>query len=127
MDPNIPQTPTIDDGLQDNDGHIDISWIAVPGALSYLIHYGDKNDADPKNAIYMGYSETNAFSLAADDVPVAALADKIYFFIQAFNIKAPSGSTNVEKAAALHDYEKAGNTQGSAWSLPIDVEINVAP
>ncbi|MEG1487435.1 fibronectin type III domain-containing protein [Lactococcus sp.] len=87
--------------------------------MAYLIHYGDANTTDPHDAKYMGYSETTKFTLAASDVPVGATTgDKIPFYVQAYNVVAPSGTTNVEKAAALHD---APNITGSAWSTVVEV------
>lgn len=89
--------------------------------MSHLIHYGDANTTDPHDAKYMGYSETNKFTLAAADIPVGATTgDKIPFYVQAYGIIAPSGVTNVEKAAALHD----ADVEGSAWSTPV-VEVTI--
>lgn len=69
----------------------------------------------------MGYSETNKFTLTAADIPVGATTgDKIPFYVQAYGIIAPSGVTNVEKAAALYD----ADVEGSAWSTPV-VEVTI--
>ena len=111
--PNVPQNVT---GVKKSSGEIEITYDAVPEAKSYLIHYGPANSTDPHDAEFMGYSEATSFTLAAEDIPVGATTgDKIPFYVQAYNVIAPSGTTNVEKAAALHD---ADNITGSAWSTP---------
>lgn len=116
--PDVPQNVT---GVKKSNGDIEISCDIDPEALSHLIHYGDANTTDPHDAKYMGYSETNKFTLAAADIPVGATTgDKIPFYVQAYGVKAPSGTTNVEKAAALHDAE---NITGSAWSTVVEVTI----
>lgn len=68
----------------------------------------------------MGYSETTSFILAAENIPAGATTgDKIPFYVQAYNHVAPSGTTNVEKAAALHD----ANYIGSEWSSKVEVTL----
>ena len=109
LHPNAPQSVT---GGVESDGSVKLNWDAVDGAKSYLIHYADANETDPHKAKFMGYSETNSWSLAAKDVPAHVAGDKIPFYIQSYNVVAPSGTTDVEKAAALHD----GPFIGSAWS-----------
>lgn len=118
LHPNAPQNVT---GVKNSSGDIEITYDAVPEAKSYLIHYGPANSTDPHDAEFMGYSETTNFTLAAEDIPVGATTgDKIPFYVQAYNVIAPSGTTNVEKAAALHD---ATNITGSAWSSKVEVTI----
>ncbi|MDG4970066.1 fibronectin type III domain-containing protein [Lactococcus lactis] len=108
-------------GVKKPNGDIKISYEAPLGAVAYLIHYADANETDPHNARYMGYSETIEFTLAAADIPVGATTgDKIPFWVQAYGVLAPSGTTNVEKAAALHD----ADVEGSAWSTPV-VEVTI--
>ncbi|MDG4957970.1 fibronectin type III domain-containing protein [Lactococcus lactis] len=116
--PDAPQNVT---GVKKSNGDIEISYDAPLGAVAYLTHYGDANTTDPHDAKYMGYSETTKFTLAASDIPVGATTgDKIPFYVQAYGVKAPSGTTVVEKAAALHDAE---NITGSAWSTVVEVTI----
>lgn len=110
--PNAPQLVT---GVINSDGSVKLDWDAVIDAKAYLIHYADANKTDPHDAKYMGYSETNSWTLAAADVPTLIAGDKIYFYVQTYNVVAPSGTTEVEKAAALHD---ADNITGSSWSVP---------
>lgn len=62
----------------------------------------------------MGYSETNSWTLAAANVPTLTTGDKIYFYIQMYNVKG-LGATEVDKARYLHD----GQFIGSAWSAPV--------
>lgn len=121
MDPNTPPTPQGDAALINSDGSIDISWIKVPGAKSYIIHYGPPKDSDEKNAIFMEYSETNTFKLPASKVPVGSVqtGDLYYFWIQAYN-ELGVGATTEEKARYLHD----GQFTGSAWSAAITAHVN---
>lgn len=109
LHPNAPQSVT---GEIKEDGSVKLDWDAITGAKSYLIHYANANETDPHKAVFMGYSETNSWTLAAADVPTHVAGDKISFYVQAYNEVAPSGTTDVEKAAALHD----GPFTGSAWS-----------
>ena len=110
LHPNAPQSVT---GVVESDGSVKLNWDAVDGAKSYLIHYANANETDPHKAVSMGYSETNSWTLAAADVPTHVAGDEIRFYIQSYNVVAPSGTTDVEKAAALHDDP---NITGSAWS-----------
>ncbi|MDR2059471.1 MAG: fibronectin type III domain-containing protein [Lactococcus lactis] len=110
--PNAPQLVT---GVINSDGSVKLNWDAVLKAKAYLIHYADANKTDPHDAKYMGYTETNSWTLATANVPTLVTGDKIYFYVQAYNVVAPSGTTEIGKAAALHD---ADNITGSAWSAP---------
>lgn len=94
-----------------------LDWDAVDGAKAYLIHYADANETDKHKTPYMGYSETNSWTLATKDVPTAAVGDKLYFYIQTYNVKVedPLIISDVDKARYLHD----GDFIGSAWSDPI--------
>lgn len=117
LHPNVPQNVT---GVKKSNGDIEISYDNDPNALAHLIHYGDANATDKHRFIYMGYSETNKFTLKAVDIPVGAVAgDKIPFGVQAYGVVAPSGTTSVEKARALHD----GPFTGSEWSAIVEVTI----
>lgn len=111
LHPNAPQSLT---GVVETDGSVKLNWDKVNGAKSYLIHYANANETDPHKATFMGYSETNSWTLAAKDVPAHVAGDKISFYVQSYKEVAPSGTTDVEKAAALHD----GPFTGSAWSTP---------
>lgn len=108
LHPNAPQNVT---GVINSDGSIKLDWDSVDEAQSYLIHYSEVNHADPKDAKFMGYSETNSWTLQAANVPVLETGDKIYFYVQAYKEKGV-GADDVEKAAYLHD----GEFTGSAWS-----------
>ncbi|MFB8699855.1 fibronectin type III domain-containing protein [Enterococcus hirae] len=77
-----------------------------------MIHYGDANQSDPHDAIKMGYSETNSWSLEAVDVPPLEEGDKIYLYVQTFNVLG-EGANDIEKAEFLNE-----NKLGSAWSDP---------
>ena len=111
--PNAPQLVT---GVKQSNGDIKIDWPSVSEAESYLVHYGNANTTDPHDAKYMGYTETNSFTLKAADIPTGATAgDKVPFYVQAYGVKAPSGTNSVDKARALHDAE----ITGSDWSQPV--------
>ncbi len=99
------------------DGSITANWKAVDGAESYLTHYGNANSTDPHDAKYMGYTETNSFTLATKDVPTHVVGDKIPIYIQAYTLKVSDkvAATSVDKARYLHD----GPLTGSAWSSPV--------
>lgn len=115
-----PKTPQNVTGVKKSNGDIEISYDNDPKALAHLIHYGDANATDKHSFTYMGYSTTNKFTLKAADIPVGAVTgDKIPFCVQAYDVVAPSGTTDVEKARALHD----GPFTGSAWSAPVEVTI----
>lgn len=107
--PNAPQNAT---GVLNEDGSVSLSWDAVTKAQAYVIHYGNANESDPHEAIFMGYSETPSWTLAAADVPALNSADKIYLYVQTFNVKG-RGANDIEKAAYLNEHEL-----GSAWSDP---------
>lgn len=111
--PNAPLNVT---GDETSDGGISLNWDAVPGAKSYLIHYGGPNESDPTQAIFMGYSETNSWTLANSDVPEHNVGDKLYFYVQTYNELGVS-ATDVEKAKYLHD----GEFTGSAWSQVVEI------
>ncbi|MDV7772408.1 DUF1071 domain-containing protein [Enterococcus hirae] len=72
-----------------------------------------KNESDPHEATFMGYSETTSWTLAAKDVPTLNSTDKIYLYVQTFNKKG-TGANDIEKAAYLNE-----NALGSAWSDPV--------
>ncbi|EPF4429093.1 hypothetical protein ACSSP6_004999 [Escherichia coli] len=85
----------------------------VKNAKAYVLHYADANESDPKKAIYMGYTETTTWTLAAKDVPALEEEDKFYLYVQTFNVLG-EGANDIEKAAFLNE-----NKLGSAWSEPL--------
>lgn len=91
-----------------------MDWELVKDAQSYLTHYSGANQSDPKDATFMGYSETNSWTLKAADVPVLEAGDKIYIYVQAYKEKG-IGADDVAKAKYLHD----GKFTGSDWSEPV--------
>ncbi|MGQ5519855.1 MULTISPECIES: fibronectin type III domain-containing protein [Enterococcus] len=95
------------------EGSISLSWDAIDDAQSYIVHYGNANQSEPTQAVNMGYTETNSWTLATGDVPTLAAGDKIYLYVQTYREKGV-GATDVEKARYLHD----GPYTGSAWSTP---------
>lgn len=111
LHPKAPQNVT---GVLNADGSVSLSWDEVPGAKSYIPHYGDANQSDPLLAVKMGYTETNTWTLAAEDVPPLEVGEKLYFYIQTYNVVG-EGANDVEKARYLHD----GNFRGSEWSEPV--------
>ncbi|WYC74433.1 fibronectin type III domain-containing protein [Lactococcus garvieae] len=94
-----------------SDGSIKVDWELVKDAQSYLTHYSGANQSDPKDATFMGYSETDSWTLKAADVPALESGDKIYIYIQAYKEKG-IGADDVAKAKYLHD----GQFTGSEWS-----------
>lgn len=102
--------PTSNQATLNNDGSVTVDWSSVDGAKSYVVHYGDVGKTT-KDAVYMGYSETDNFTLANSDVPAHVAGDKIYFYVQAF-AETGTGANDVEKAAELN----SGNHLGSEWS-----------
>lgn len=101
-------------GKFESDGAVSIAFDPVEGAKSYLIHYGDANQSDPHDAVKMGYTETNAWTLFNSKVPTTESGDKLYFYVQVYD-EVGIGSNDVEKAQYLHD----GEFTGSAWSEPV--------
>lgn len=85
----------------------------MTGAQAFVPHYSGANQSDPHDAVYMGYTETNSWHLDAKDVPSLSIGDKIYIYVQAFNVKG-TGLTDVDKARDLHD-----NRVGSDWGVAI--------
>ncbi|WP_285164375.1 hypothetical protein, partial [Mycobacterium tuberculosis] len=67
--PNAPQLVT---GVINSDGSVKLDWDTVSEAKAYLIHYADANKTDPHDAKYMGYTETNSWTLSAENVPTLA-------------------------------------------------------
>ncbi|EME5368815.1 fibronectin type III domain-containing protein [Enterococcus faecium] len=110
MHPNAPQNVT---GVL-NDGSISLSWDAVPKAQAYVINYSNANQSDPHDATMMGYSEKTSWTLAAEDVPTLEPGNKIYLYVQAYNVLG-KGKDEIEKARYLHD----GPFIGSAWSRSV--------
>lgn len=111
LHPNAPQNVT---GVLNTDGSASLSWDPVPGAKSYIPHYTDANQSDPHDANKMGYTETNSWTLSAEDMPQLEAGDEIRFYIQTYN-EVGQGANDTEKARYLHD----GNFTGSPWSEPV--------
>lgn len=99
------------------DGGIDLTWDAVPGAKSYVIHYGfsDKTRTDDK---YMEYSEGTTYTLTADKIPAHDADAKLYFYVQSFG---DVGVGNTTEAQA--EYLNAGEFTGSDWSRAATVTL----
>lgn len=108
-----PDAPQLVTGVINSDGSVKLDWDTVSEAKSYLIHYADANKTDPHDAKYMGYTETNSWTLAAENVPDLATGDKLYLYVQTYDEKGV-GATEAAKAQYLHD----GPYLGSAWSTP---------
>lgn len=111
LHPNAPRNVT---GVFNSDGSVTVNFDAVEGAKAYLTHYGDANQSEPHDAVKMGYTETNSWTLAAGDVPTLEEGDKLYIYIQTYN-EVGHGNTDIEKARYLHD----GDFLGSPWSVPV--------
>lgn len=109
--PNAPRNVT---GEIKEDGSISLSWDAIEDAQSYVLHYGNANQSEPTQAVNMGYTETNSWTLATGDVPTLTAGDKIYLYVQTYNQKGV-GVDDIEKARYLHD----GDFIGSEWSDPV--------
>ncbi|MEQ7274629.1 fibronectin type III domain-containing protein [Enterococcus thailandicus] len=110
LHPNAPQNVT---GVLNEEGAISLNWDAVNDAKAYVVHYSNANESDPHKATFMGYSETNEWSLSTADVPELQAGDKIYLYVQTFN-EIGVGSNDIEKAAYLNE-----NKLGSDWSEPV--------
>ncbi|MFK4966025.1 fibronectin type III domain-containing protein [Lactococcus garvieae] len=111
LHPNPPQNVT---GGINSDGSISLNFDVVDGAQAYIIHFGNANQSDPHDAVFMGYTESNTWNLGTVDAPELQTGDKIYLYVQSYNQKG-EGSTEVEKAKYLHD----GDFTGSPWSTAV--------
>lgn len=114
LHPNAPQNPQ---SILNEDSSVTISFDAVEGAKSYVIHYANANDSDPHKAIFMGYTETNTWTLTSENVPSLNVGDKLYFYVQTFN-DLGDGVNDIEKASYLNN-----NKLGSAWSEPTIITV----
>ncbi|MFK4916551.1 fibronectin type III domain-containing protein [Lactococcus petauri] len=113
-----PNAPLNLSGVLNSDGSITVNWDNAEGARAYLTHYGDANQGAPSELKYMGYSEMNSWTLAAENVPSLQDGDFILITVQTYNVKAPESiKTEVEKAAYLHD----GQFTGSPWSKAVQI------
>lgn len=66
----------------------------------------------------MGYTESNSWVLASENVPEMQSGDFIILAVQAYTEMAPEDiMTDIEKARYLHD----GPFTGSAWSVAIAI------
>lgn len=111
LHPDAPQKVT---GVINSDGSIKVTWDSVEEAQAYVTHYGGANQADPKEAKFMGYSETTTWTLKAADVPELEAGDKIYIYVQSFREKG-EGANEIEKARFLNE----GAFTGSPWSKEV--------
>lgn len=111
LHPKAPQNVT---GVINSDGSIKLTWDSVEGAQAYVTHYGGANQSDPKDAKFMGYSETTTWTLKSADVPELEAGDKIYIYVQSFREKG-EGANEIEKARFLNE----GEFTGSAWSKEV--------
>lgn len=116
--PSAPSAPQGVTGTEDSTGAVDLSWEAVDGAKSYIIHASPANDQDPKNAIFMYYSETNSYRFTPSKLQPHEVGDKLYFYVQAYN-ELGVGADETEKARYLHD----GDFTGSAWADVVEVTM----
>ncbi|WP_225667007.1 fibronectin type III domain-containing protein [Lactococcus garvieae] len=98
------------------DGSVSLNWDYVPDAKAFVIHYSEANESDPHNAKFMGYSESDSWSLTQADVPALQTGDKFYLYVQSFN-KVGVGANDIEKAQYLNT-----TALGSAWSIPVVLE-----
>lgn len=105
-------------GTEDSTGAIDLAWDAVDGAQSYIIHASPANDSEPKNAIFMYYTETNSYRFTPSKLQPHEVGDKLYFYVQAYN-ELGVGANETEKARYLHD----GEFTGSAWADVVEVTM----
>lgn len=79
-------------------------------AQAYVVHCSPANDPDPKNAIFMFYTETSDYRFTPSKLQNHVAGDKLYFYVQTFEVKGV-GANETEKAQYLN------STQfGSAWS-----------
>ncbi len=108
-----PNAPVGTQGRLNTDGSVSLSWDSVDGAQAYVIHYGNANESDPHQAKMMGYSETTTWNLEEKNVPVMISGDKIYYYLQTFNVKG-IGENDIQKADYLNQVKL-----GSQWSDPI--------
>lgn len=113
--PNTPRNPQ---STLNEDGSVTVSFDAVAGAKSYVIHYGNANESNPKKAIFMGYTETNTWTLSKENLPANTTGDKLYFYVQTFN-DLGEGANDIEKASYLNN-----NKLGSAWSEPTIITVS---
>lgn len=111
LHPNAPQKVT---GVINSDGSIKVTWDSLEEAQAYVTHYGGANQSDPKEAKFMGYSETTTWTLKAADVPELEAGDEIYIYVQSFREKG-EGANEIEKARFLNE----GAFTGSAWSKEV--------
>lgn len=105
-----PAAPTGVSATVAANGDVTVAWDPVPGAQAYVVHYGDVGKTT-KDAVHLGYTEADNFTLAAADVPAHAAGDKVYFYVQAFDV-AGTGADDAAKAQALNE----GDDKGSAWA-----------
>lgn len=92
----------------------DVTFDAVDGAQSYIVHYINKDTDTPSELTYMGYTETPKWTLD-DALATAPIANSTFTLaVQAYREKGV-GKDQVEKARYLHD----GEFLGSEWSTPL--------
>lgn len=109
--------PTGVTGTEDSTGAIDLAWAGDGKDKAYVIHCSPANDSDPKNAIYMFYSETPNYRFTPSKLQIHNPGDKLYFWVQAFHVTG-TGNTETEKAQDLNV-----NHLGSTWSDVVEITM----
>ncbi|GAX05363.1 hypothetical protein IWT25_00667 [Secundilactobacillus pentosiphilus] len=92
------------------DGSITVTWSAVTGAKSYVLHYGNPGQKDGA-ATFMEYTTNTSYTLPANKVPDHSTGDEINFYVQSFK-DTGVGTTTEDQA----QYLNAGQFTGSEWS-----------
>ncbi|MFK4900598.1 fibronectin type III domain-containing protein [Lactococcus petauri] len=111
INPNAPQNVS---GVINEDGSVTVNWGVVNNeAKAFVIHYGNANQSDPHEAIYMGYTESKSWTLSSADAPALQVGDKLYLYVQSFN-EVGTGANDIEKAQYLNT-----NVLGSEWSKEV--------
>ncbi|MFK4917170.1 MULTISPECIES: fibronectin type III domain-containing protein [Lactococcus] len=118
LHPNAPQQPTGVTGVEDSTGAIDLTWDAVDGAKSYVIHASGANEDDPKDAVFMYYIEEPSYRFTPSKLQQHVPGDILRFYVQAYD-ELGVGADETEKAAYLHD----GPFTGSAWSDVVEMTM----
>lgn len=91
-----------------------VTFDAVDGAKSYVVHYINEDTDTPSELTSMGYTETPKWTLD-DDLATAPIANSTFTLaVQAYREKGV-GENQAEKARYLHD----GEFLGSEWSTPL--------
>lgn len=94
-----------------------MSFGAVKGAQSYVVHYIDKDTSNAVELVDMGYTETTTWELPESVHGVPMSGEKFTLAVQAFKTKSTISGTGVEKARDMHDNHQDGSQ--SEWSTPL--------